>query len=426
MKKHLNEDKILEMYREGKTSRYIAKELGVSKGTILNRLNKMEVSFSKKPEKDVLYKKYVEEKKSSLELANELNTTKTSVLRWLKEYDISTRTISESCIISKRKEIPTKEELIEIAKTHDLGMLQKHYEVGQNTIYEWYDYYGISRQKHNFRSRREKEIYDILLSFNDNWKNNVRDVIPPYELDAYNEDLKIAVEVCGSYWHSSERKHVNYHQEKWKKCKEKDIKLITLFESDSIDKIKNLFSEKKKIYARKCKLIEIKNPHFFHKEHHFHGTSNCSESIGLEHEGELVAVCSLSKSRYNKSFEMECSRLTFHSDFIVIGGASKLFKHFMKKYDSIITYADLRFGNGKVYEKCGFTFSGITKPNYFYFKLKNSDILYSRIEFQKHKLKDKLENFDENLTEYENMLNHGYYRIYDCGNSVWTYKKSGE
>ena len=41
----------------------------------------------------------------------------------------------------------------------------------------------------------------------------------------------------------------------------------------------------------------------------------------------------------------------------------------------------------------------------------------------KHKLKDKLTNFDPNLTEFENMENNGYFRIYDCGNKVYTYKK---
>lgn len=424
-RKKLDNEKICEMYQEGKTSREIAKEFGVAKGTILNRLHKSNCPMTKKPKKEVLYQKYIEEKKSSLKIAKELNTTKTSVLRWLREYGIPLRNNSEAALITNHKEIPPKKELIEISKTHDLGMLQTYYKVGQNRIYEWYDYYGINRFKHNFRSKREKEIFDLLLSYDDNWKNNVKDIIPPYELDAYNEKLKIAVEVCGSYRHSSEHKDAFYHQDKWKKCQEKNIKLITIFESDDFNKIKNLFSKKKKIYARKCKLVNVKNPHHFHKEHHFHGSAHCSESLGLEFEGKLVAVCSLTKSRYNKKFEMECSRLTFHSDYIIVGGTSKLFKPFMKKYNSIITYADLRFGNGNVYGKCGFQFAGITKPNYFYFQIKNSNILYSRIQFQKHKLENKLEIFDKNLTEYENMKNNEYYRIYDCGNSTWIYNKKG-
>ena len=33
--------------------------------------------------------------------------------------------------------------------------------------------------------------------------------------------------------------------------------------------------------------------------------------------------------------------------------------------------------------------------------------------------KDILENFDENLSETQNMLNHGYRQIFDCGNLVY-------
>ena len=35
---------------------------------------------------------------------------------------------------------------------------------------------------------------------------------------------------------------------------------------------------------------------------------------------------------------------------------------------------------------------------------------------QKHKLHKILENYDENKTEYDNMIANNYYRVYDCGN----------
>jgi len=43
-------------------------------------------------------------------------------------------------------------------------------------------------------------------------------------------------------------------------------------------------------------------------------------------------------------------------------------------------------------------------------------ILENRIKYQKHKLKNILENFDKELTEIENMKNHGFDRIFDAGN----------
>jgi uncharacterized protein (DUF1786 family) len=41
-----------------------------------------------------------------------------------------------------------------------------------------------------------------------------------------------------------------------------------------------------------------------------------------------------------------------------------------------------------------------------------------QIEEQLHKL---LENFDNSLSESQNMFNHGYRRIWDCGNNVYVY-----
>lgn len=39
----------------------------------------------------------------------------------------------------------------------------------------------------------------------------------------------------------------------------------------------------------------------------------------------------------------------------------------------------------------------------------------------KHLLKDKLEIFDENKTEIENMLDNNFNMIYDCGTTKWVY-----
>ena len=44
--------------------------------------------------------------------------------------------------------------------------------------------------------------------------------------------------------------------------------------------------------------------------------------------------------------------------------------------------------------------------------------------FQKKKLENLLENFDPNLTEWENMKNNGFDRIWDCGHSKWVFQPS--
>ena len=106
------------------------------------------------------------------------------------------------------------------------------------------------------------------------------------------------------------------------------------------------------------------------------------------------------KSRFNKNFEWELSR--YSSSKHVIGGASKLLKYFERIYKpkSLITYADRRFSQGNLYFTLGFTFDHFSSPNYLYTK---NQIKLSRIKCQKHKLKDILKYFNENLSESENM-----------------------
>ncbi len=100
---------------------------------------------------------------------------------------------------------------------------------------------------------------------------------------------------------------------------------------------------------------------------------------------------------------------------------SKLFKTFIREYNptEVISYADRRWSHGNVYNQIGFTYSSSSPPSYWYFK--NTDRRYHRSNFMKHLLKDKLEIFDENKTEIENMLDNNFNMIYDCGTTKWVY-----
>jgi hypothetical protein len=108
----------------------------------------------------------------------------------------------------------------------------------------------------------------------------------------------------------------------------------------------------------------------------------------------------------------------------VIGGLSKLLSYFKKEYnpESIITYADRRYGEGLSYSQCGFSFLRKSSPSYFYIN-RTYTTRYSRQSYQKHLLQDKLEIFDPVLTEWQNMQLNGYDRIWDCGVNVYVWDK---
>ena len=149
---------------------------------------------------------------------------------------------------------------------------------------------------------------------------------------------------------------------------------------------------------------------------HIQGGINSSLRLGLFYQGELVSVIGFGKSRFKKGeYELHryCSKLYTQ----VIGGFSKLIKH--SGVNEFISYVDRSKFNGSGYMSIGFKILGYTEPSYVY--IKNKEIL-RRMTCQKHKLSNILENYDETLTEEENMINNGYIKIYYCGNikMIWT------
>ena len=89
-----------------------------------------------------------------------------------------------------------------------------------------------------------------------------------------------------------------------------------------------------------------------------------------------------------------------------------------------MTYADLRFGEGNVYERSGFTLLGRTMPNYFYYD-KNTGNVENRMKFQKKKLKKmNIPEYSDNKTEFEIMSELGYYKLYDCGNKKYGWRRT--
>lgn len=178
----------------------------------------------------------------------------------------------------------------------------------------------------------------------------------------------------------------------------------------------------KRIFARKCwtGTVSKSRARLFLKNNHVQGAIASRYYFGLYFNNQLVSLLTIGLSRYNKKYEYEIHRFCSLLGHNVIGGFSKLLKHALRdlKIKSLITYADLRFGTGNVYDINGFTKLTTSKPNYFYVE---PGILrrHSRVQFQKHKLKETLTIFNESKTEWENMKENNYDRVWDCGNAVY-------
>lgn len=280
----------------------------------------------------------------------------------------------------------------------------------------------------------EKELYNyinnIIPSTNNYTFNEHR--YGGRELDIYIPSKNIAIEYNGLYWHSEQNgKDKSYHLNKTTLCESKSIRLIHVFEDEWLykeqivkNRLRSILGETKySIYARKCEVREIPNTQArtFIDKYHIQGYVNSPIRLGLFYNNRMVACMTFGKRRFDKKDGFELVRYCTVANFRVLGGAGKLLKHFERNWNptTLISYADRRWSQGGVYKSLGFEFVRNSTPNYWYFK---HSVRYNRIQFQKHKLKEKLTNFDPNLTEYENMKLNGYDRIWDCGNMVFEKK----
>lgn len=316
-------------------------------------------------------------------------------------------------------------------KENTVSSLSAMLGVSRTAVKRYFKTHNIEIERKEF-SGEEKSFYDML--HNDDIKviHNDRSVIKPKEIDIWYPDHNMGVEYHGLYWHSVTDTLVDKtHFEKYKLARENNISLLQFFSNEVKNKpsiVKNIVYSKlginPKIYARKCVIREIDAKLYreFCDNNHLQGFGLAKIKIGLFHNDELVSVMSFGHSRFNKNVEYEMVRYCVKNGLSVVGGASKLWKYFIKTYNpkSVITFADARISNGDLYHTLGFEFKRHTAPNYFY--TKDFDKLESRIKFQKHKLKDILDNFDPAKTEKENMVDNGYVIVYDAGNLVFEWE----
>jgi hypothetical protein len=274
-------------------------------------------------------------------------------------------------------------------------------------------------------------IHDILKKYNIEFETNVRNLIHPYELDIYIPEKNIAIECNGIYWHCDINKETKYHYDKFIKCREKGIQLISVWEDQIInnaEKIKSILLSKlgvykERIYARKCIIKEVpsRECNNFIEKYHLQGKTNSSIRLGLYYNNELISVMTFGKGRkcLNSKIGYELYRYCCKEGFQAIGGASRLFKHFLKVYkpESIESFSSNDISNGNLYEQLGFNEIS-NSIGYWYVDRKMNR--YHRYKFTKYSLVK--EGFDSSKTEFEIMNERGFYRIYDSGQTKWLWK----
>ena len=269
-------------------------------------------------------------------------------------------------------------------------------------------------------------------------------------MDIFIPEKNIAIEFNGLYWHSeliSAQSGISKYRdyEKYLACREKGIRLISIFEDEWDNqqeivksRLKHILSPAKPvtIFARKCAIRPIlpKEKNDFLNVYHIQKTDKAKSCLGAFYKDELLAVMTFAATNFTKGgdgSQAELARFATKRGYHLPGIASKLISEFRKTNGSeIISYSDNRWSVGNVYEKIGFTKLAESKPGYFYINMRSNDkSRIHRSNFMKHRLvnifpdADIQSMIDENLSEWKIMQSLGYDRIWDCGTTKWIFNK---
>lgn len=299
------------------------------------------------------------------------------------------------------------------------------------TIHRHFQRIEFDPQFDKSSSMGEREIAEFVESLGVNTLRNDRTAIKPKELDVYIPEKQLAIEYNGLYWHSNDSKS---SLNKLKLCQEKNIKLLQFYEDEWILQrpiiesiIRSKLGLSERFFARNTviKKVAQKEAWDFLEENHLQGKIAVGSHYGLydkQNPEILLCLASVGKHRFNKKSksEFELFRFATRKNMTVVGGFTKLILHIKTELniESILTYADLRYSTGNVYSQNG-TYSHDTKPGYFWVHPKKN-IRVHRYATQKSRLSDLLGSmYDSAKSESENMIQAGFYKIFDCGNRVY-------
>lgn len=320
----------------------------------------------------------------------------------------------------------------EMYQTLPIEAIAKNLSVHPQTVYRHLNLHGI---REPFKSSEELEVVNFLKEQGiTNIIENTRRVLKSgKELDIYLPDYSLAIEYNGVYWHHEDVDHItrSYHKKKFDECRANGVHLITIFSTLWKSKPKIVKSilrnrlglDTDSVFARQCVVADVSTHEAkaFLNQYHIQGYTTSSIRYGLKYNDELVALMTFSKSRTGMGIKEDAHELVrFCTSTRVVGGASKLLKHFLKnnEINKLISYSDNEWSNGDLYHVLGFDLDKDIPPSYWYIK-PHVEKMFHRYNFAKHKLVEK--GFDPLKTERQITREMGLMKLWDCGKKRWVY-----
>lgn len=424
---HLNDHLEKSHLEDGLTLKEIAKQIGVSHSKLhthfVNAKIKVRTTEIEKPDKQQLKDLYL--KMTKKEMADHYGCTIPTITKWLHYYKIEERTKSQT-----HREFVRPRFVTTVKQRYGVSHPFLLDEVKQKSRKTKIEKYGTPYPNHKaFASKPERDIRDLFANHGIEFIKNYS-LVPGFQLDLFSEQLKLAIEYCGLYWHnnaSPSPKGHRYHWHKYNECQKQGITLITLFEDEWRDRrtqVEGFLLSKvasTKIHGRNTTIQLISNDaakHFCQLYHVQGAPRNVKFSFGCFSGQRLIGVMTISSHHRNKDLGLVLSRLCWERGTTVVGGLSKLVAAYKKHTSApLITWSDNRLTNGLVYAKAGFVLDTEYPPDYSYVNMKRPTKRIPKQQFQR-----KLIGARDNQTESERAKELGFAKVWDCGKKKWVLK----
>lgn len=240
-------------------------------------------------------------------------------------------------------------------------------------------------------SKSEREIYAWVKSVCPQAEQTVHNIEGVTEADILVRDKKVAIEYNGHWWHSLQAltrpdsktnkprmtpaQAKKYHYMKSYNCEQQGIRLIHIWDYEWADPrkqkvLKNIILGalgmlKERYYARECEIhrYDMGGPRWsevnkFFAENNIQGCRGGRFAYMLEKDGRFLMGYKFGRpsgGRAKKLYEYEMARGASAPGVQVIGGASRLWKHFVDevKPKSVVYYIDYNYFDGRSVEKLG-------------------------------------------------------------------------
>jgi len=250
---------------------------------------------------EFLHQEKIVKQKSIEQIAEEHKISITPVVKYLKKHNLYQLNDARRRNTKANQVLENKEALISLYETNTMESIAETLGTTKGTVSRWFQVHHIEAKPSNSYERKikkvsneEQELYEFIkIIYNGEIQQSNRSILNGKELDIYIPDKNLAIEYNGLYshyyrpWEDKEglKKDSKYHLYKTLECERQGIQLLQFYSDEWNFKsniLKNIIQSKlglnQKIYARKCKIVEVNTytKNSFLNEYHIQGEDKSS------------------------------------------------------------------------------------------------------------------------------------------------------